>query len=194
MVAHEFRLHAATRATSSELLRERPHRPIRDVHDRAVPRPLRDRAAARVDVAGHEVRGRRLAGRARFALHRRSSRLVRRSCVGALPVDDVAAGRARRRDGQGRAGESDDTFSFTLNFVDGGMATMIASFAATPTRGTRIAVMGDDGTLMAEQAGPNPTDDGVVIASRKMLYIAKSNEGIFPLFELKGRNKGVFAE
>lgn len=26
--------------------------------------------------------------------------------------------------------------------------------------------MGDEGTLMAEQAGPNPTDDGVVIASR----------------------------
>ena len=27
--------------------------------------------------------------------------------------------------------------------------------------------MGDEGTLMAEQAGPNPTDDGVVVASRK---------------------------
>lgn len=63
--------------------------------------------------------------------------------------------------------ESDDTFSFTLNFDKGGMATMIASFAATPTRGTRIVVMGDEGTLLAEQAGPNPTDDGVVIASRR---------------------------
>ena len=31
----------------------------------------------------------------------------------------------------------------------------------------RIAVLGDEGTLLAEQAGPNPTDDGVVIASRK---------------------------
>ncbi|HTP99538.1 MAG TPA: Gfo/Idh/MocA family oxidoreductase [Casimicrobiaceae bacterium] len=63
--------------------------------------------------------------------------------------------------------ESDDTFSFTLNFAGGGMALMIASFAATPTRGARIAVMGDEGTLMAEQAGPNPTDDGVVVGSRK---------------------------
>ena len=43
---------------------------------------------------------------------------------------------------------------------------MIASFAATPTRGARIVVMGDEGTLIAEQAGPNPTDDGVVVASR----------------------------
>jgi predicted dehydrogenase len=63
--------------------------------------------------------------------------------------------------------ETDDTFSCTFNFVNGGMVTMIASFAATPTRGTRIAVMGDEGTLLAEQPGPNPTDDGVVVASRK---------------------------
>jgi predicted dehydrogenase len=63
--------------------------------------------------------------------------------------------------------ESDDTFAFTLDFVDGGTATMIASFAATPARGARVVVMGDEGTLIAEQAGPNPTDDGVVIASRK---------------------------
>jgi predicted dehydrogenase len=63
--------------------------------------------------------------------------------------------------------ESDDTFTFTVNFVDGGTATMIASFAATPARGARLVVMGDEGTLIAEQAGPNPTDDGVVVASRK---------------------------
>ena len=63
--------------------------------------------------------------------------------------------------------ETDDTFSFTLNFAGGGMATMIASFAATPSRGARIVVMGDEGTLMAEQGGPNPMDDGVVVASRK---------------------------
>ena len=50
---------------------------------------------------------------------------------------------------------------------------MIASFAATPTRGARIVVMGDEGTLMAEQAGPNPTDDGVVIASRKGSPLAR---------------------
>ncbi len=68
--------------------------------------------------------------------------------------------------------ETDDTFYCTFDFVNGGMVTMIASFAATPTRGTRVAVMGDEGTLLAEQAGPNPTDDGVVIASRKGAAVA----------------------
>ena len=43
---------------------------------------------------------------------------------------------------------------------------MTASFAATPARGGRIAVMGDRGTLLAEQPGPNPMDDGQVIGSR----------------------------
>jgi len=69
--------------------------------------------------------------------------------------------------------ETDDTFSFTLNFVNGGMATMIASFATTPTRGARIVVMGNEGTMMAEQAGPNPTEDGVVVASRKGSTLAE---------------------
>jgi predicted dehydrogenase len=69
--------------------------------------------------------------------------------------------------------ESDDTFSFTVNFVNGGMATMIASFATTPTRGARIVVMGDEGTLSAEQAGPNPTEDGIVVASRKGAPLAE---------------------
>jgi len=62
--------------------------------------------------------------------------------------------------------ESDDTFAFTVKFRDGRLATMIASFAASPTRGTRIVVMGDNGTLIAEQPGPNPEQDGVVVASR----------------------------
>jgi predicted dehydrogenase len=62
--------------------------------------------------------------------------------------------------------ETDDTFSFTLTFRNGGTATMIASFATTPTRGVKIAVMGDNGTLIAEQPGPNPLEDGIVVASR----------------------------
>jgi predicted dehydrogenase len=62
--------------------------------------------------------------------------------------------------------ETDDTFSFTLTFKNGGMATMVASFATTPTRGAKIVVMGDQGTLIAEQPGPNPLEDGVVLASR----------------------------
>ena len=55
---------------------------------------------------------------------------------------------------------------FATSSRDGGTATMTASFATTPTRGARIAVMGDEGTLIAEQPGPNPEQDGVVIASR----------------------------
>ena len=43
---------------------------------------------------------------------------------------------------------------------------MIASFATTPTRGARIAVMGEGGTLLAEQPGPNPMENGVVVGSR----------------------------
>ncbi|HEY2816622.1 MAG TPA: Gfo/Idh/MocA family oxidoreductase [Casimicrobiaceae bacterium] len=62
--------------------------------------------------------------------------------------------------------ETDDTFQFTLEFAGGGLATMIASFAATPARGTRIVVMGERGTLIAEQPGPNPMENGVVLASR----------------------------
>jgi len=74
-------------------------------------------------------------------------------------LEDSATGRIVRS-------ETDDTFQFTLTFRGGGIATMLASFAATPGRGARIAVMGDRGTLIAEQPGPNPTEDGEVIASR----------------------------
>jgi predicted dehydrogenase len=62
--------------------------------------------------------------------------------------------------------ETDDTFHFLLEFANGGMASMNASFAATPARGARIVVMGERGTFIAEQPGPNPMEDGVVIASR----------------------------
>ena len=81
--------------------------------------------------------------------------------LAALRPDVVAAG------GNIVKAESDDTFVFTLTFENEGIATMIASFAATPSRGTRIAVMGDEGTLLAEQPGPNPEEDGAVIASRR---------------------------
>ncbi|MGH8713050.1 MAG: Gfo/Idh/MocA family protein [Casimicrobiaceae bacterium] len=62
--------------------------------------------------------------------------------------------------------ETDDAFIFILAFKNGGIATMTSSFAASPARGAKIAIMGDGGTLLAEQQGPNPTEDGVVIASR----------------------------
>lgn len=72
---------------------------------------------------------------------------------------DIATGKKVRA-------ETDDTFSLTLTFKNGGMATMLASFATTPTRGAKIVVMGDNGTLIAEQPGPNPLENGVVVASR----------------------------
>ena len=62
--------------------------------------------------------------------------------------------------------ETDDTFLFTLRFRNGGVATMVSSFAATPTRGAKIVVMGDNGTLIAEQTGPNPTENGVIVGSQ----------------------------
>ncbi|TMG99403.1 MAG: Gfo/Idh/MocA family oxidoreductase, partial [Betaproteobacteria bacterium] len=52
--------------------------------------------------------------------------------------------------------ETDDTFSFTVTFKS----------AVTPARGARIAVMGDRGTLIADQPGPNPPENGIVVASR----------------------------
>ncbi len=74
-------------------------------------------------------------------------------------VRDIATGRIE-------SAETDDTFTFTLEFTHGGLATMVASFATTPARGARIVVMGDEGTLIAEQPGPNPMEDGVVVGSR----------------------------
>ncbi|HEV2041180.1 MAG TPA: Gfo/Idh/MocA family oxidoreductase [Casimicrobiaceae bacterium] len=62
--------------------------------------------------------------------------------------------------------ETDDTFSFMVTFKNGGMATMTSSFAVTPARGAKIAVMGERGTLIAEHPGPNPLENGVVVASR----------------------------
>ena len=62
--------------------------------------------------------------------------------------------------------ETDDSFSFMVTFKNGGMATMTSSFAVTPARGAKIAVMGERGTLIAEHPGPNPLENGVVVASR----------------------------
>ena len=61
--------------------------------------------------------------------------------------------------------ETDDAFSFTLSFKNGGVATMTAS-AAVPSRGARISVMGSEGSLYAEQATPNPAEDGGILGSQ----------------------------
>ncbi|MEX0763066.1 MAG: Gfo/Idh/MocA family oxidoreductase [Dehalococcoidia bacterium] len=78
--------------------------------------------------------------------------------------------------------ETDDAFSFTLTFKDGGTATMSASSALAPSRGARIAVMGLDGTLYAEQDGPNPAEDGVVLGGQNGEPIKKldSPAGLMP--------------
>lgn len=81
-------------------------------------------------------------------------------------VKDPATGKVVRS-------ETDDTFLFRLGFANGGTATMIATFAATPARGARIAIMGDRGTLIADQPGPNPVDSGVVMGSREGTPLAQ---------------------
>ena len=62
--------------------------------------------------------------------------------------------------------ETDDSFTFTLTFKNGGSATMICSSAVTPARGARISVMGTSGTLYAEQNSPNPAEDGGILGSQ----------------------------
>jgi predicted dehydrogenase len=62
--------------------------------------------------------------------------------------------------------QTDDSFTFTLTFKNGGSATMICSSAVTPGRGARISVMGNKGTLFAEQSGPNPAEDGGIMGSQ----------------------------
>jgi predicted dehydrogenase len=62
--------------------------------------------------------------------------------------------------------ETDDSFTFTLTFKNGGSATMICSSAVTPARGARISVMGNEGTLFAEQSSPNPAEDGGILGSQ----------------------------
>jgi predicted dehydrogenase len=63
--------------------------------------------------------------------------------------------------------ETDDSFTFTLTFKNGGSATMICSSAVTPARGARISVMGSEGTLFAEQSSPNPAEDGGILGSQR---------------------------
>ncbi len=78
--------------------------------------------------------------------------------------------------------ETDDTFSFTLTFKNGGVATMSASFALIPSRGARVAVMGTNGTLYAEQGGPNPAEDGVTSGGQngEPLKVLETPERLMP--------------
>jgi predicted dehydrogenase len=62
---------------------------------------------------------------------------------------------------------ADDTFSFTLNFVDGGFAHMIASRSAALGSGPAVEVYGSEGTLVLPQTGVNPPSHGTVLGAKK---------------------------
>ena len=73
--------------------------------------------------------------------------------------------RPNRTDASGRVVQVDvdDTFSFTLRFASGVIASMTASSAVSPGSGGRIMISGTEGALAASQRGPNPEPDGVVL-------------------------------
>jgi len=61
---------------------------------------------------------------------------------------------------------ADDTFLFTLDFENGGSATMHASSISPFGGGARIDLFGTEGTLVALQPGVNPLHDGKVTGAR----------------------------
>jgi predicted dehydrogenase len=61
---------------------------------------------------------------------------------------------------------ADDTFLFTLDFENGGSATMHASSVSPFGGGARIDLFGTEGTLVALQPGVNPLHDGKVTGAR----------------------------
>ncbi len=60
----------------------------------------------------------------------------------------------------------DDAFQCTLAFANGLVASMSASNAAGPGHGGRTFVTGSDGSLYAEQPGPNPEPGGTVLGAK----------------------------
>ena len=97
--------HAAARVHQATA-RRRLHRQVPALHDRALPRSLRNGAAAAVDLDGAQSRRRRAARRARLALHRWAPPLVRRSRFGERTTGDASPGPRRCRNGQeGRSGD-----------------------------------------------------------------------------------------
>lgn len=61
---------------------------------------------------------------------------------------------------------ADDTFHFTLEFQNGGHASMHASSIAPFGGGAKIELFGTDGTLSSPQIGVNPPPDGVVLGAK----------------------------
>jgi predicted dehydrogenase len=164
MVAHEFR-HAPQRAYIKELLElgfigRVPLCTIELFLDRYVTREPRPAGWIAFEAQGGGLLG-ALGSHYVDALRHWFGEVT--SASGRLAVlrpelVDAKTGAAVRAD-------ADDTFQFTLEFESGAIATMVASFGATPTRGAKILVLGERGTLVAEQPGPNPMENGIVVAS-----------------------------
>ncbi len=70
-----------------------------------------------------------------------------------------------KRKGKLRA-DADDTFTFTLNFVNGGLAQMTSSRAATFGSGSAVEIYGDAGTIFLPQDFINPPSHGTVLAGK----------------------------
>lgn len=77
-----------------------------------------------------------------------------------------AATRGALEDGGEGVLDSDDSFTATLTFKSGGMATVLVSAAVSPNQGGQIVIAGSDGVLRATQPGPNPMADGVVLGGK----------------------------
>jgi predicted dehydrogenase len=61
---------------------------------------------------------------------------------------------------------NDDTFTMTLNFVNGGFAQMTASRAGLFPSAASVEIYGDAGTISAPQTGPNPPAHGTLSGAR----------------------------
>jgi predicted dehydrogenase len=63
---------------------------------------------------------------------------------------------------------ADDTFQFTVQFANGGWATMVGSSAAPYGPGGRMEVYGSDGTLVTPHTSPgmNPPAHGTIFAAK----------------------------
>jgi predicted dehydrogenase len=70
--------------------------------------------------------------------------------------------------GQVRLTGTDDSFSFIMEFANGGWGTMTASTAAHAGQGAMIEIFGSEGSLATPQAPPgrNPLPDGLVYGGK----------------------------
>jgi predicted dehydrogenase len=77
--------------------------------------------------------------------------------------------------------ETDDSFSFTMEFANGGWGTMTASTVAHAGQGAMIEIFGSEGSLVTPQAlpGRNPLPDGLVHGGK----VGDSERQVIPMPE-----------